>query len=36
VPGESAEKALNILRQQGEEAWILGEIIAGDRAVELA
>jgi phosphoribosylformylglycinamidine cyclo-ligase len=36
VPGDSAEKALNILRQQGEEAWILGEITAGDRAVELA
>jgi phosphoribosylformylglycinamidine cyclo-ligase len=36
VPGDCADNALKILREQGEEAWILGEITAGDRAVELS
>jgi phosphoribosylformylglycinamidine cyclo-ligase len=34
VPRESADKALQILRDRGEEAWVLGEVTAGERAVE--
>ncbi|MBQ8474129.1 MAG: phosphoribosylformylglycinamidine cyclo-ligase [Clostridia bacterium] len=35
VAKEDAEKALEILRQNGEDAYILGTIVAGDEGVEL-
>jgi len=35
VPPEQADEAVRFLRAQGEDAWILGEIAAGEKGVEL-
>ncbi len=35
VPADEAELALEILRKEGEEAYILGEIVAGEEKIEL-
>ncbi|MBQ8752552.1 MAG: phosphoribosylformylglycinamidine cyclo-ligase, partial [Clostridia bacterium] len=35
VAAEDADKALNILRQNGEDAYILGETVASDEGVIL-
>ena len=35
VPAADAERALSILRANGEDAYILGEIVPGDEKVEL-
>ena len=35
VPGDRADEAVRILNAQGEKAYILGEIVAGDKEVEL-
>ena len=36
VAPEDAEKALKILRDHGEEAYVIGEIVPGDRKMEMA
>ena len=33
VAAEDAEKALSILREAGEEAYVIGEVVAGDEGV---
>ena len=35
VPGGQADKALTILREQGEDAYIMGEIVSGEEKVIL-
>ena len=35
VPTKDAETALSILREQGEDAYLLGEIVRGERRIEL-
>lgn len=35
VPGDAADKAVAILRENGEEAYLLGEIIAGDEKIRI-
>jgi phosphoribosylformylglycinamidine cyclo-ligase len=35
VPGDAAGAAVELLNEQGEHAWIAGEIVAGVRAVEV-
>ena len=35
VPAAEAEKALDILRECGEDAYLIGEIIAGEEKIEL-
>ena len=35
VPAKDAETALSILREQGEDAYLLGEIVRGERRIEL-
>ena len=35
VPAEQAEKALEILKANGEDAYVLGEIVAGEEKVKL-
>ncbi len=35
VPAKDAETALSILREQGEDAYLLGEIVRGERGIEL-
>ena len=33
VAAEDAEKALSILREAGEDAYVIGEVVAGDEGV---
>ena len=35
VPGDAADKAVDILRENGEDAYLLGEIIAGDEKIRI-
>jgi phosphoribosylformylglycinamidine cyclo-ligase len=35
VPAAEAEKALQILTEMGEDAYVIGEIIKGDEKIEL-
>lgn len=35
VPGDRADETVRILREQGEEAYLIGEIVPGDREVQL-
>lgn len=35
VPGDAADKAVAILRENGEDAYLLGEIIAGDEKIRI-
>jgi phosphoribosylformylglycinamidine cyclo-ligase len=35
VPAAQAEKALDILKGEGQEAYVMGEIISGEKGVEL-
>ena len=36
VPGEARERALNIIRAQGFTAEVIGEVVSGDKSVEVA
>ena len=35
LPADQADEAVRLLREQGEEAYLLGEIAQGERGVEL-
>ena len=35
VPAAQAEKALAVLKEQGEDAYVIGEIVAGGEKIEL-
>ena len=35
VPADQAEKAMALLKSQGEDAYLVGEIIPGDGGVEV-
>ena len=35
VPAEQVETALSILRANGDDAYVIGEIIAGEEKIEL-
>ena len=35
VPAVQAEKALAVLKEQGEDAYVIGEIVAGGEKIEL-
>ena len=35
VPADRREEALAILRDQGEEAWVIGEIVQAEQKIEI-
>ena len=35
VPEKDVNKALEILKQQGEEAWVIGEVTSGNKEINL-
>ena len=35
VPADQAEKAIEVLKAHGEDAYVIGEIVTGDEKIEL-
>ena len=35
VPEKDVDKALEILKEQGEEAWVIGEVTSGNKEINL-